>query len=424
MEDEMTSTLALAELQRAISGEGVAIRSVRRLMPVGGPADKVFPASYGVDDRAPHKYCTEKRRINGADVETVLLDSVQSQANRMEQALLEAWRRRELNFPVVAVDFAGEGELEDLGQITSLDAPHRLADALLRDSTADGKPFRLTTQGAAFTEARLANATAMYQLCPTALVFGIWDSTGPKGGLGAKFARALVSEIVGIGAVVGRKTSSRIDPVQIQKLSKDSPVYQGKDGTWTLDEKQALTEKGKPVPLGTGRPSEINHGNIAPSIDERTGGVTIDYAQQTIVLSLSALRRIRFPKDAAGERISTDRLDATETAARNVLAALALAGIVYQAEDGYDLRSRCSLMPESPLALEIVGSSGEAPRSFALGCKGARALLEDAHKEAATRGLGWSSRAGEPILTLKPAPKLADLIRRSRAHAATTLAGE
>ena len=420
----MTSSLTFADLQRSTSGEAVAIRSMRRLMPVGGPTDKVFPASYGVDDRAAHKYCTEKRRINGTDIDTVLLDSVQSQANRMEQALLEAWRRRELNFPVVAVDFSGEAELEDLRQITSLDAPHRLADAILRDSVADGKPFRLTTQGAAFTEARLTNATAIYQLCPTALVFGIWDSTGPKGGLGAKFARALVSEIVGIGAVVGRKTASRIDPAQIQNISRDSPIYEGKDGDWTLDDKLARAKNGNPVLLGTGRPSEINHGNVTPSIDERSGGVTIDYAQQTVVLSLGVLRRLRFPTNASGERIPTDELDAAEAAARTALVALALAGVVYQAEEGYDLRSRCALVAEAPFSLELVSANGEPARTFALDRKGARALLEEAQQAAAARGLGWNVQPGEPILTLKPAPKLGDLIRRSRAYAAASTAGE
>jgi CRISPR-associated protein Csb1 len=357
-------------------------------------------------------------------VETVLLDSVQSQANRMEQALLEAWRRRELNFPVVAVDFTGEKELEDLGQITSLDAPHRLADAIIRDSTADGKPFRLTPQGSAFTEARLTNATAIYQLCPTALVFGIWDSTGPKGGLGAKFARALVSEIVGVGAVVGRKTASRIDPAQIQNISKESPIYEGKDGEWTLDERQARTDKGKPKAVGTGRPSEINHGNIAPSIDERSGGVTIDYAQQTVVLSLAALRRLRFPKNASEERIPIDQLDAAEAAARTALAALALAGVVYQAEEGFDLRSRCALVAEDPLVLEVVAGNGMAAKTFALDRKSARAMLDEAEKEAAARGLGWKVRPGEPILMLKPAPKLGELIRRSRSYAAASPAGE
>jgi CRISPR-associated protein Csb1 len=342
----------------------------------------------------------------------------------MEQALLEGWRRRELNFPVVAVDFTRETELEDLGQITSLDAPHRLADAILRDSTADGKPFRLTPQGSAFTEARLTNATAIYQLCPTALVFGIWDSTGPKGGLGAKFARALVSEIVGIGAVVGRKTASRIDPAQIQNISKESPIYEGRDGEWTLDEKEARADKGKPKPVGTGRPSEINHGNVAPSIDERSGGVTIDYAQQNVVLSLGGLRRLRFPKNASDERIPIDQLDAAEVAARTTLAALALAGVVYQAEEGFDLRSRCALVADAPFVLEVIAGNGVAAKTFSLERKSVRALLDDAQQEAAARGLGWKIRPGEPILTLKPAPKLSELIRRSRAYAAASPAGE
>src|SRR5690606_24463092 len=116
----------------------------------------------------------------------------------------------------------------------------------------------------------LANATPLYELCPTALVFGMWDSTGPKGGLGAKFPRAMVSEIVGIGAVYGVKTSSRIDPLQI--MLQAGPLFNTArpNGTsWTLDEARATKEKGKPVKLGKdGKPSEANHGNVKPTISE------------------------------------------------------------------------------------------------------------------------------------------------------------
>ena len=66
-------------------------------------------------------------------------------------------------------------------------------------------------------ERNFSNATALFKVCPTGLVFGLWDSTGPKGGLGAKFQRALVSEIVGINAANGAKTASRIDPLNIAK---------------------------------------------------------------------------------------------------------------------------------------------------------------------------------------------------------------
>ena len=65
-----------------------------------------------------------------------------------------------------------------------------------------------------------------------------------------------------------------------------------------------------------GRPSQANHGNVPPDIDCQqdqngnpvrdregyripVGGVTIEHAEQTIVLSLPALRRLRFCFTAA-----------------------------------------------------------------------------------------------------------------------------
>ena len=51
----------------------------------------------------------------------------------------------------------------------------------------------------------------------------MWDSTGPKGGPGAKIQRALVSEIVGLGVQTRVKTSSRIDPVRL--MAEAGPAY-------------------------------------------------------------------------------------------------------------------------------------------------------------------------------------------------------
>ena len=89
------------------------------------------------------------------------------------------------------MDFRGESDLDDLGRITVLEAPHRLADAIFRDSLLEGTLFRLSEMGRAITDARPGNATEMFRYAPTALLFGQWDSTGPKGGLGSKFQRAL-----------------------------------------------------------------------------------------------------------------------------------------------------------------------------------------------------------------------------------------
>jgi CRISPR-associated protein Csb1 len=420
----MKETLSIDDLAAAVAGQAVAVRARRRLQPAGGPSTKVFPPTYGVADVVPHKYCTEARVVDGQDVQTVTLDSVQSQANRIEAALRQAWDDAALRLPVVEIDFSSEEGLTDL-DLTSLDVPHRLADALLRDSmTADGTPWRQTPEGLAFTEARVANATALYRLCPTALVFGMWDSTGPKGGLGAKFARALVSEIVGFHAVLGSKTSSRIDPAEIRKGSALIAHDPRDPADWVIDDTGKLKafkrsqKEGKDTKSGT--PAAINHGNVTPSIDVRAGGVTIAYAEQSVVLSLAALRRLRFRDDCAGQPLALATRAQAEQAARTLLAALALTSVVLQQDTDHDLRSRCLLVPEQPLTFELLGRDGEAPRTFVLTRAQALALLDEAHARADALGMGWANAPGEPVVRLKPMPKLADLIRRSRAAAAVT----
>ena len=416
--------LTLSTLQQAVAHGSAAIRCHTRLQPAGGKGDKVFPPTYATGDKATTRYAFEERRIDGQSVPTVLLDSVASQANRMEESLQAAWEEERLSFPVITVDFTQERDLTDLDTISVLQAPHRIADALLRDSldAADKKTrFRDTHVGKAYTDATIKNATAVYLYCPTALIFGVWDSTGPKGGMGSKFQRALVSEIVGIGATPGVKTASRLDPVGIQA---NVPVFHGKDDPedWTANEELALKKAGKSVPFsrkgadGKGKPSAVNHSNVAPSIEDKAGGVTIDYAIQTTVLSLPALRKLRFPADAAGKTLSgKDRLDA-ETAARTALAALAIAAVVEQRTRGYDLRSRSLLVPEDgqPLGFELVPADGGEGQRYTVSSDAAAALVAEAAAAAAAHGLSWE----RVPMTLVPAPKLSDLIRESRKRAA------
>lgn len=427
-------TISYETLERAVGGTAIGLRSITRLEPLGGPGDKLFPPTFGdavplpapvgaaQDDRRRTKYAVEWRRVNGDSRLCVVLDSVASQANRMELALLDGHESGELVFPFVRVDFTEEShddpalDLSTLcgdGFITTLEAPHRLADALLRDSLLDGTPFRLAEPGRRFTEALPSNATALFDLCPVSLLFGVWDSTGPKGGLGAKFQRAIVSEIVGVGAELGTKSASRIDPTGIEKTD----IFEAIDPEegWTIDPDKAKKAKGKPLPFKrgggkTGTPAVINHGNIKPSTDPEAGGVTIDYAEQITVLSLPALRRLRFPRAADGGRFEGAVRKQAELAARTALAALGLAAIAYQRENGYDLRSRCALRPLGPLALELIPGDGAPPQPYALDRKTAASLLDQAAGQARDVGLPWR---GTPI-DLKPAPRLVGLIRKSR----------
>jgi CRISPR-associated protein Csb1 len=403
--------LTLDMLRTAINGTAAAFRCVTEYQPVGGPGDKVFPATY-----EGGRYAVEKRRIpdESEPVLCVLLDSVQSQANRMEMALLEAWGRKQIPLPVITVDFAGN-DLPKVLRITSLEAPHRIADALLRDSLINGQPFRKSELGKRIDDVDNRNATALFELCPTTLVFGMWDSTGPKGGLGAKFARAVVSEIIGLHAEFGVKTSSRIDPAQIVLAA--GPLYQAKSDVgirWTPDEKEAARDKKGSIRLGKdgkGKPSEANHGNVTPTITE--GGVTIRKAVQTTVLSLPALRRLRFPLNGRSDQTTDD-------AARTALAALGLCAAALVREQGCDLRSRCQLHPTDPIVWELLDKPGEEPRAFSLSATDAITVYKTALAEAIKMKLPWMNEE----LVLKPSPQLVELVKRSQELSAKLLVEE
>lgn len=419
----MNASLDYNTLRQAVQNYS-AFRSRTRLQPAGGEGDKVFPPTY-----ADAKYALEERRLPEYKdpVRCVLMDSVQSQANRMEEALQDAADEGRISIPIVEVDFSDiptvepgstdPGLFEPIGRLTSLETPHRSADAILRDSELDGVDFRKTDIGKKIGMAALRNATPLLEINPTALIFGIWDSTGPKGGLGVKFQRTLVSEIIGVNASLGVKTSSRIDPLSIQRSA--GPLYETADGNWTLDESEAVQVKKKPKMLGkTGRPSEGNHGNIVPSLSETkanpfdaneqlylAGGVTIDYAEQTTVLSLPALRRLKFPIDGA----STSDREANLTA-QTALAALALCASALAAERGMDLRSRCLLWPSETPQWELLANPGAEPARFSLDADAAVKLLSEAVQKLQAAGLPWQT---EPV-RLRPSRRLVQLVRNSQ----------
>lgn len=398
------------QLKQLVSGDTVAIRGTATLEPAGGPGDKIFPPTHAVDDKNKKpgaKYAFETRRIDGHDVTCVLIDSVQSQANRMEDALQALWDEKHIALPVVSVDFSSIAP--EVGRITSLSAPHRIADALLRDSLLDGQLFRLSGIGRSFTNASTKDATALFKVCPTGLVFGLWDSTGPKGGLGAKFQRALVSEIVGINAAHGSKTACRIDPLNILKKASDIYVAVDNNERWTTDIEQAKKyendekehKQGDPIKFGKeGKPSEVNHGNVTPSIDLIAGGVTIDEARHTVVLSLASLRRLGFSTGA--------------NEARTVLAALGLLAVLAAESRGHDLRSRCLLVPKKGCALKLEAVARDGSATLVdLDLAGAIALYNEAVGNL-PGGIEFDKPAGEALAELQPSPKLADLVKKSR----------
>jgi len=428
----MPQALTLQRLIRAVE-EDAAIRRVRELQPTGGPGDKLFPPTYpGGRDGDPPRHVLEHRRINGSDVLCVLVDSVQSQANRLEEALAQLREKDPALFPTVLVDFANT-DVADIGAISALEAPHRVYDAILRDSELDGKAFKDSAEGQMLALAKPQNATSVYQLAPSALVFGAWNSTGEGGGLGAKFPRAVVSEIVGIGVATktdkdgntspdGQRPGSRIDPLGIRSGVK---VWKSPDGSWSFeapenvetgaaDAKAAKPARGaaakdakkgkKKVPTEV-KPSEINHSNIAPSLQPL--GVSVDRLQHTFVVSLAALRRLHF----------TDKANVdgqADASARAALAALALTAALAQDRAGYFLRSRCDLVPnpDKPASFCVVTAEGKE-EVFEVTLEAAKTLLKEAAAAAEKAGVAWRKQD----VRLKPQKKLVELVRRSRAQA-------
>lgn len=390
----------LIALTRIVSEEA-AVRRRQCLQPAGGRGDKIFPPTYPGEGRnAPPRHVFERRQTPDGQVWCVLVDSVQSQANRLEECLLAAARDGVADVPYLTVDFR-DADLVGVTEVTSLEAPHRVYDAILRDSFLDGQPFPKSPLGRRLTEARPDSAAAVLEVSPTALLFGAWHSTGEGGGLGAKFARCLTSEIVGVDTPVeeagsdgrdraevrtaARRTGSRIDPLGILRKV---PVFKGAAG-WDV------TAAGAGAKAKQVRPSEINHGNVAPSV--MALGATCDHLEHTWVLSCAALRRLRFgspERDAAG---------------RAFLAALGLLAVVEQDARGYALRSRCDLVCEERAPFEVVHPDGSVE---AVDVERAQAweLYAGARAAAARAGFEFPARS----IRLEPQPKLVAIVKQSQ----------
>ena len=493
--------MTLDTLTEAVKGGAAAIRIVTRLEPVGHESDKVFPPTYAGGEYAlEHRYPAPVANVStdGNEVQmrgdekpvnAVLLHSVAGQANLLEEALKTAIADGLLNgIPILKVSFEDTAAAEYLREsITVLDAPHRVFDAIFRDSEVPAgreQPavgFAETVAGQAIATASLANATPLYEWSPTSLLFGCWNSASDKipgkikGNL--KFARAIVSEIVGYEIEQGVRVGGKGDPagitgqiiyrlpsdettreakdavhdeagkpfyrragdglgwtqeegeaLKISYKGKEVPIYRQIGWEWTTDEREAAKNKdGKPVKWGEkGKPSELLFGQIAPTIGKnkddnnverrklpldrqeelrkRGGGVTMKYALQTTVLSLSALRRLCFPNDGSQ---SLER----DIAARTVLAALGLVAITAQRERDYFLRSRCELraVDAPPFEFVVQGRPTSDADRFTLTFGESKALLKDALD--ASDAPKWKADADMPAL--KPKANLAELIRLS-----------
>jgi len=276
--------------------------------------------------------------------------------------------------------------------------PHRSADAYLRDSQKNGIRFDATNLGKALRAAKLNDVTILYQHCPSALVFGTWDSHRGRPEISFKTARVWTSEMYGVEPKLGFKVGSRMDPLgmlggEVQrgdKTKKGEDVYEWRlikiEGEQTKEE---VTKDAGSALSKNDKLSNLGHGNIPPKISD--GGVGVREIHRAAALSLAGLRRFRFP-------INGKHDDDRDAAGRAVLAALALLGdrLAYSRADLF-LRSGCDLVQvEERICAVMRGGREDA---FCFGIEEAMTLFKEAVEKAKEKGLEWHE--GEEVFTAR-----------------------
>ena len=272
------------------------------LESVEGREAAVFPPTY-----PPHK----KRKTHRHDTAYTVnrtekgvwmcdLDSVHSQANRMERA-----------FTGVLADVVPHHVVEaGAHRIDLTRLPHRLADAAIRATPLAPEIRRC------FEAFESCDPEPMGRLAPTTLVYGAWDSRDTQ-------------------VRVPRAIASTIRAFDVSVLTR-SAQYTGVFKQETLGLSDAEWKKGSEAGVAP-----------TPSIDEPGGIVVHGEIVQSASVMANVLRRYR-----TGD--GGDRLAAW-------LLGLALGALLTAGRD-YHLRSGCALVPAGPGEWTVVSVSGERRR--------------------------------------------------------------
>ena len=282
----------------------------RELQPLGGHGDAVSPPTFAQaegDEKGP-RYVWSERRIGDETVKTCLLDSPASQANRIEESLLELVQSEKLSLPLHRMD------VPNIGVLTDLELPHRAYDAAVGTATlADGTRWDDSTVAKQIRAASRKNATALLEHAPLILVLGGWDShsgTAANAWQG-RHEKAVWSKIVALDAFKMNRPGGRLDPMGLP--SSDA------------------------VDLGAGNKKLVDQGLgvVPPSMDKFPRlSITMRHAEQRSVISFGVFRRIGFGGNGK------------DSVARDFLAALGILGLAALHRSGGHLRSECDLVCE------------------------------------------------------------------------------
>ncbi len=370
--------------------DGIRIDS--DLEPLAGPGGAIKPAVYEYG-----AYQFDRRWASpddGEPTQVIVIDNVPSQANRLEEALRRS--RESTSIPEFVLDLSTLPRLPVHlpRSLSSLQFPHRNADAYLRDSQLEGEDFLKTEVGRAIFGATAETCGPLMSWFPQALLYGFWQSHLGKKRQNTRHARAWVSEIVG-----WRPAATQ---TRMLGLKGDALNLNTNDVVTSNPDDRTAWEVGKGARIAgakSERLSEIGHGQVAVSgADARPAAVSFARVTQRATVSFAQLRRVSLGGESGG----------ADAAARALLVALGLHAHQLAFGRGFALRSGAELRPRSTTATWL-GATGDETIDLG-GAETTLALLEAAREHAASREVpldGW----GFPATVLTPKKNLSAAIR-------------
>ena len=334
-------------------GGASVLTSVTPLEPAAGPHASIAPAKFVEGSRSVFAY--ERRFWAGEAVTAVVIDSKQSQNNRLEAVVSSAIADDDpvlTSLPRIELRFAD-------GQVyNDFDLPHRAFDGQIRAGTINGEPATDAGEYRRLRDATVLHARPLLERSPMTLLLGGWDAS--RKSRQGRYRSILVGEVIGIladqtggpEANQSKRGGARIDPVGMRIDLPD-------------EDRKAIADAQK---------------NEFPPSLEQLGGVTCREIVRSHVLSFAALRALRFD-------CTTQEGD---VACRALLAALALNGLA-RSDAELLLRANCDLVEAGPAVVTLDRRYGKKETFEPLSIDQAQELLSAAIENAESRAdLTWN----------------------------------
>ena len=303
----------------------VAITLTETLEPASGPGSVIFPPTYARKG-GEHPYAIsvlrsdlppEAAAAQGLEANICDLDSVGSQANRMEPAFAEPPLSSLV--PQCVIKAGG-------ASVNLLEVGHRIADGAVRFSAlAEAATKAIATLGSD------GDATALARLAPTSLLFGFWDSRDSM----LKWPRVVNATIRATNVALLKRSAQfnpAFDPAALNLVA--------------LDDSQAVPEADAKDPLS-------QQGlRAAPAVDTHGGVRVFGRITRRTEINLVALRAVAVTKGGKVDNAETLKL-------RRYLLGLAL--VAGRVQSAYSLRQGCLLVPAAEAApvAQVVLPSGQ-----------------------------------------------------------------